>query len=52
MHENTCNQLKVLNIPIVIQFIKFLVDTGVHSEQEKVFRCDFKPGSVERSIHH
>jgi hypothetical protein len=30
--------------------IKVLVDATVHSEDEKVIKCDFKPGSVERSI--
>jgi hypothetical protein len=29
---------------------KALVDSAVHSEHRKVIKCDFKPGSVERSI--
>jgi hypothetical protein len=29
--------------------IKVLVDATVHSEDGKVIKCDFKPGSVERS---
>jgi hypothetical protein len=31
-------------------YIKVIVDAAVHSEDEKVIKCDFKPGSVERSI--
>jgi hypothetical protein len=27
-----------------------VVDVETHSENVKVFKCDFKPGSVERSI--
>jgi hypothetical protein len=30
--------------------MKTLVDAAVHSEQEKLIKCYFKPGSVERSI--
>jgi hypothetical protein len=30
--------------------IKVLVDAAVHSELRKVIKCDFKPGSVERSV--
>jgi hypothetical protein len=26
------------------------LDVGVHSEHGKVFKCDFKPTSIERSI--
>jgi hypothetical protein len=29
---------------------KVLVDVAVHFEDGKVIKCDFKPGSVERSI--
>jgi hypothetical protein len=29
--------------------IKIIVDAAVHSEDAKVIKCDFKPGSVERS---
>jgi hypothetical protein len=29
--------------------INVLVDATVHSEVGKVIKCDFKPGSVERS---
>jgi hypothetical protein len=29
---------------------RVLVDAIVHFEHEKVINCDFKPGSVERSI--
>jgi hypothetical protein len=29
---------------------KVLVDAVLHSEHEKEIKCDFKPGSVERSI--
>jgi hypothetical protein len=29
-----------------------VIDAGVNSEHVQVVRCDFKPGSVERSIHH
>jgi hypothetical protein len=28
----------------------FFVDAAVHSECGKVIQCNFKPGSVERSI--
>jgi hypothetical protein len=28
------------------------IDSGTHSEYEKVIKRDFKPGSMERSIHH
>jgi hypothetical protein len=28
------------------------VDAGTHYAHEKVIKCDFEPGSVERSIHH
>jgi hypothetical protein len=28
----------------------FPIDSLVHSEYEKGIKCDFKPGSVERSI--
>jgi hypothetical protein len=28
------------------------VDTSTHSKHVQVIKCDFKPGSVERSIHH
>jgi hypothetical protein len=31
-------------------WIKILVDAAVHSEHGKVIQCEFKPGSVERSI--
>jgi hypothetical protein len=31
-------------------YIKTLVDAAVHSEHGKLIKCDFKPGSVERSI--
>jgi hypothetical protein len=30
--------------------MKVLIDVVVHSEHVKVIQCDFKPGSVERSI--
>jgi hypothetical protein len=30
--------------------IKILLDAVLHSERGKVIKCDFKPGSVERSI--
>jgi hypothetical protein len=30
-------------------YIKVLVDLAVYSEQGQVIKCDFKPGSVERS---
>jgi hypothetical protein len=30
--------------------MKILLDTAVHPEHGKVIKCDFKPGSVERSI--
>jgi hypothetical protein len=29
-----------------------VIDAGAHSEHVQVTRGDFKPGSVERSIHH
>jgi hypothetical protein len=29
-----------------------VIDVGAHSEHVKVIEYDFKPGSVERSIHH
>jgi hypothetical protein len=29
-----------------------VIDVGTHSEHVQVIKCDFKPGSVERSIHH
>jgi hypothetical protein len=29
-----------------------VVDAGTHSAPGKAIRCDFKPGSVERSVHH
>jgi hypothetical protein len=29
-----------------------IIDVGTHSEHVQVIRCDIKPGSVERSIHH
>jgi hypothetical protein len=29
-----------------------VVHAGTHSEHVQVIRCDFKPGSGERSIHH
>jgi hypothetical protein len=31
-------------------YIKALVDAEIHSEHGKLIKCDFKPGSVERSI--
>jgi hypothetical protein len=31
-------------------YINVLLDASVHSEHGKVIKCDFKPGSVERSI--
>jgi hypothetical protein len=31
-------------------YIKVLIDEAVHSEHGKVTKCDFKSGSVERSI--
>jgi hypothetical protein len=31
--------------------MKVLVDTAVHFEHGTVIKCDFKPRSVERSIH-
>jgi hypothetical protein len=30
--------------------IKVLVNAAIHYEHGKVIQCDFKPGSVERSI--
>jgi hypothetical protein len=30
--------------------INAVVDAAVHSEHGKVIQCDFKPGSIERSI--
>jgi hypothetical protein len=33
-----------------MSIIQVLVDAAVHSEDEKVIKCDFKPGSVKRSI--
>jgi hypothetical protein len=30
--------------------IKVLIDAAVSSEEGKVIKCDFKPGSVERTI--
>jgi hypothetical protein len=27
-----------------------VIDAGAHSEHAQVIKCDFKPGSVERSI--
>jgi hypothetical protein len=29
-----------------------VIDAGTHSEHVQVIRGDFKPGSVERSVHH
>jgi hypothetical protein len=31
-------------------YIKVLVDAAIHSEDGKIIKCNFKPGSVERSI--
>jgi hypothetical protein len=31
-------------------YIKVSVDEAVHSELVKLIKCDFNPGSVERSI--
>jgi hypothetical protein len=31
-------------------YIKILVDAAVHSEDGKVIKCDFEPGSVEGSL--
>jgi hypothetical protein len=31
-------------------YIEILVDAAVYSEHGKVIKCDFKPGSMERSI--
>jgi hypothetical protein len=31
-------------------YIKVLIHASVHSEPGKGIKCDFKPGSVERSI--
>jgi hypothetical protein len=28
-----------------------VIDVGAHSAHVQVIRCDFKPGSAERSIH-
>jgi hypothetical protein len=28
------------------------VNQGTHFEHVQVIKCDFKPGLVERSIHH
>jgi hypothetical protein len=32
-----------------MSIIQVLVDAAVHSEDGKVIKCDFKPGSVSRS---
>jgi hypothetical protein len=32
-----------------MSIIQVLVDAAVHSEDGKVIKCDFKPGSLERS---
>jgi hypothetical protein len=29
-----------------------VIDAGTHFEHVQVIRGDFKPGSVEKSIHH
>jgi hypothetical protein len=29
---------------------KVLIDAAVHFEYENIIKCDFKPGSIERSI--
>jgi hypothetical protein len=31
---------------------KAIIDAGVHSTHVQPIRCDFKLGSMERSIHH
>jgi hypothetical protein len=33
-----------------MSIIQVLVDAAVYSEHGKLIKCDFKPGSVERSI--
>jgi hypothetical protein len=33
-----------------MSIIQVLADATIHSEDGKVIKCDFKPGSVERSI--
>jgi hypothetical protein len=35
-----------------ISKMRFLIDGAVYSEHGKPIKRDFKPGSVERSIHH
>jgi hypothetical protein len=43
--------LFMISVVIILSScIKALVDAAVHSEDGKVIKCDFKPGSVERSI--
>jgi hypothetical protein len=32
--------------------IKVLLDAATHSEHGILIKCGFKPGLVERSIHH
>jgi hypothetical protein len=29
-----------------------VIDAGIHSKHVQGIKCDFKSGSVERSIHH
>jgi hypothetical protein len=29
-----------------------VIDAVVHSEHAQVIKCNFKPGSIERSIHY
>jgi hypothetical protein len=35
-----------------MSIIDVLVDAAAYYEHGVLIRCDFKPGSVERSVHH
>jgi hypothetical protein len=41
--------IHIFRISMYYSQIKALVDAAIHSEHAQVIKCDFKPGSVERS---